>query len=118
MNAAETIQAAITALEGLQDDSTPGPWRIVRDSLQGSRRDYDPLLEAGDYAASGETFNNPADPRLIVTLYRAIDPILTILRHALARAESKIATGGNARSVWSHEIDAENLASAVLGADS
>jgi hypothetical protein len=84
VNAAETIAAAIEKLEGLQDDSTPGPWRIVRDSLQGSRRDYDPLLEAGDYAASGETFNNPDDPRLIVTLHRTIDAILAILRTTLS----------------------------------
>jgi hypothetical protein len=108
MNAAETIAAAIEKLETLNVE-------VV--GLSPGFYPHGGARWVGDRGLWLDTYDVDAT-ECVVTLHRTIDPILTILRHALARAESKIATGGNARSVWSHEIDAENLASAVLGGDS
>ncbi|MFN4000887.1 hypothetical protein [Microcella sp.] len=54
------------------------------------------------------------DAHLIVTLHRTIDAQLQILQHALARAKAKIAGGGVAHAVWSHERDALALSDAIL----
>jgi hypothetical protein len=108
MNAAETIQAAIEKLERQKADTTPGPWRVVNESLQGSRHDYDPMIDAGDYAASSERFVRPADAELIVTLHRTIDAQLVILRSGLAHA-------GYADQVI--PVHARALAEAILGED-
>lgn len=87
MTAVEEIQTAIDELTRLKDSSTEGYWRVYEDSgttIHSDPETYSPLIDAGDFAASSERFENPADAYLIVTLHRTIDAQLAILRLGLA----------------------------------
>jgi len=109
MTSADLLQHAIEKLEKLRAESKPGPWG--RDVVT------DPGLIYSDSRA-GQTVAQSLerdDAALLLTLHRTIVAQLDILTHALARAQSKIATGGIDRAVWSHEKDALALARAITG---
>jgi hypothetical protein len=106
---AETIAAAIEKLEHLRSRGSDGPWRV--DVLSRTNGTVAVSNEVGRYVAH---YVAEPDAERIVTLHRTIDAQLAILQHALARAESKISTGGNDRAVWSHEKDAYRLAALIL----
>src|SRR5690606_23712874 len=81
----ERLQTAITRLEQLRDDSTPGPW--VKRYFLGM--DVWPVIisdgigEVTDSVQGG--FPQEADAELVVSLHRTIDAQLGIRRSALAR---------------------------------
>jgi hypothetical protein len=115
MTPAEKIAAAIRRLEQLKADSTPGPWKASRSH---------PLHEGGYVGAPGLTDDSMfvaetsdfrqggADADLIVTLHRAIDAQLTILKFA---AEHPLITFAGGDSFDEHAI---LLADAILGESS
>lgn len=75
MNAVERLEAAITKLETLKAEATPGPW------------DMDPESYWTDPPADSEfgpiQIERPEDGRLILALHRTIDAQLAILRTAV-----------------------------------
>ena len=91
MSAVETLQTAIDTLTRLRAKTTPAPWRTDVVSwyvdhsdvtLVGSGKGWTPLLDAGDFAASRESFVNAEDAELIVRLRNSVDPLLAFLRAA------------------------------------
>jgi hypothetical protein len=118
----ERLTAAIEKLERLKAESTgPNLWLVDPDNPSIVLHP-DKAGESWDGKVIADTGTDelglpvtPADARLIVTLHRTIDAQLTILRHAAARAQSKIAHGARPDPTWSHEFDALALADAVLG---
>lgn len=86
MTAIEEIRQAITTLERLKAESTPGPWNVDQnepaiwtsgDSVEGGTICYiNSDQQTGDHRPYG-------DAELIVTLHRTIDAQLAILQHAL-----------------------------------
>lgn len=117
MNAADTIGDAIKRLD--QVKSTLGHLMLGQDPGELYARCEDDIDDDGNRYSVGLCISGvDSDDEIneaLTLLWRTSDAQHAILRHALARAQSKIATGGNERSVWSHEIDAENLARAILG---
>jgi hypothetical protein len=82
MSAAETIAAAIEKLERERKEATPGEWYVTYEKSRWPRvwgnRDET------DADAVAQTEGGAANARLIVTLHRAIDPVLAILRTSLS----------------------------------
>jgi hypothetical protein len=82
VNAQETITAAIQKLETLKAETTPAPWHYWTDDLNGDvdlwhdqeRRHW--IANLGRH----EDARVYRDADLIVTMHRAIDPVLMILR--------------------------------------
>lgn len=111
MTPVERLQAAIEKLEQHEGET----WFFASPSDEGllSRQGWiDALNPGGGRQVLG--LIGRSDAELILTLHRTIDAQLLVLRHALARAEAKIAGGGIERHVWSHEQDALTLADAIL----
>ena len=61
----EEIQEAIEKLTALKAISTQGSWAVYesydRVSIHSNADRYSPLIDAGDFSASEESFENPLD---------------------------------------------------------
>jgi hypothetical protein len=82
VNAVERLEAAITKLETLRAESTPGRWVAEDESFNGPyvRAWFDNEFN-GNTGIAGTRHGMP-DADLIVTLHRTIDAQLAILRAA------------------------------------
>lgn len=82
----QEIETAIATLTRLRDESTPGSWVVDAEygpTIHSTADHYSPIIDAGDFAASSESFENIADASLIVTLHRTIDAQIKLLTGTL-----------------------------------
>ncbi len=121
MTAAETIAAAIEKLTELRAAGAAGEdeWKVWRASSGiRSSADYEwVVFDDGDATsryriAEKQNWGTSADMQMIVSLHRAIDPMLAILRHARWYA------GAHLPDEFANDIVANGLAlaRAILGA--
>jgi hypothetical protein len=111
VNAVERLEAAITKLETLRAESTPGRWVAEDESFNGPyvRAWFDNEFN-GNTGIAGTRHGMP-DADLIVTLHRTIDAQLAILRGVAA-------IKGTPNPLFMLDRFALNLADAILGESS
>jgi hypothetical protein len=93
MTALQRLQDAITKLEQLKAESTPGPWQ-VRDELWDGAGRWEIEDSAGfSVSCDGDgigSFSEPLTPELIVTLHTMLPAVLGWMREQLFRMERDV----------------------------
>lgn len=104
MTAIETLERAISKLEQLRDEATPGEWWATRDlklpSVFAGTGLSNDVLVAADCRL-------PGDAALIVALSRTVEPMLAFLREAQRMGQLELRNPERGYALW--------LAKTILG---
>ena len=114
MNAIETIQAAIEKLAALKAESTTGPWRFQKCDRRHVTHTIFGLNPGQEVIGATPNYGglwSAVDGELIVTLHRALDMQLAVLRNITEVYREEQTPYGIMQA-------ATNLARAILGEES
>lgn len=125
---AEILREAAALMRARAEAATPGPWLAIVGSGPKRRVQQTALVGVADLRGHGEkgclavfaglNKRRADDAEHMAAWHPPVAlAVADYLDHAAARAESKIAHGGGAEAVWSHEHDALTVARAYLGED-